>query len=92
MVPKQSADWSFIDLLPIAYRAVSGCAHDAMDGLRPEMCSRWPPEHQRYVRIRDRVRDIVPPETQTCSVDEGGFVSKGPMLPFPVNRLTVPFN
>jgi hypothetical protein len=33
-----------------------------------------------------------PPVTQTCSVDEGGFVSKGAMLPFPVSRLTVPFN
>ena len=33
-----------------------------------------------------------PPVTQTCSVDEGGSVSKGALLPFPVNRLTVPFN
>jgi hypothetical protein len=33
-----------------------------------------------------------PPVTQTCSVEEGGSVSKGAMLPFPVNRLTVPFN
>ena len=31
-----------------------------------------------------------PPLTQTCSVDERGFVSKGAICPFPVNRLTVP--
>src|SRR5580700_4971196 len=30
-----------------------------------------------------------PPVTQTCSVDEGGVVSKGALFPFPVNRLTV---
>jgi hypothetical protein len=33
-----------------------------------------------------------PPLTQTCSVDEGGSDSNGAMLPFPVKRLTVPFN
>ena len=33
-----------------------------------------------------------PPLTQTCSVEEGGFVSNGAICPFPVNRLTVPFN
>src|ERR1700722_16311888 len=32
-----------------------------------------------------------PPVMQTCNVDEGGFVSKGAICPFPVNRLTVPF-
>jgi hypothetical protein len=32
-----------------------------------------------------------PPVTQTCSVDEGGSVSKGALIPFPVIRLTVPF-
>ena len=34
----------------------------------------------------------LPPVMQTCSVDEGGLVSKGAMLPFPVNTLTVPLN
>ena len=63
-----------------------------MDGLRPEMYSRGPPEDQRYVRIRSEYLTTSPPVTHTCSVDEGGFVSKGAMLPFPVNRLTVPFN
>jgi hypothetical protein len=33
-----------------------------------------------------------PPLTQTCSVDEGGFVSKGALFPFPVKKLTVLFN
>jgi hypothetical protein len=37
-------------------------------------------------------RTSFPPVTQTCSVDEGGSVSKGAILPFPVNKLTVPFN
>jgi hypothetical protein len=37
-------------------------------------------------------RTSFPPVTQTCSVDEGGSVSKEPLLPFPVSRLTVPFN
>jgi hypothetical protein len=30
-----------------------------------------------------------PPVTQTCSVDDGGFVSKVAFPPFPVIRLTV---
>jgi hypothetical protein len=33
---------------------------DAVEGLRPEMCSRRSPEQQCNVRIRDRVRDLVP--------------------------------
>ncbi len=33
----------------------------------------------------------LPPVMQTCSVDVGGVVSKGALLPFPVTRLTVPF-
>ena len=33
-----------------------------------------------------------PPVTQTCSVDEGGVVSKMARFPFPVIRLTVPFS
>jgi len=36
-------------------------AHDPVDGLLPEMCSRRPPEHQRNVRNRKRVLDHISP-------------------------------
>ena len=36
-------------------------AHDAMDGLLPEMSSRRPPEHHRKVRNRERVLDHISP-------------------------------
>jgi hypothetical protein len=45
--------------LPLA-RFFLDASNDAMEGLRPEVCGRGPPKQQRNVRIRDRVRDLVP--------------------------------
>jgi hypothetical protein len=64
-----------------------------MDGLRSEMCGRRPSEQQRDVGDWGRVPDLVPTgDADLRRVDEGGFVSNGAILPFPVIRLTVPFS
>ena len=58
----------------------------------PKCVVAGPPNTSVMFAIGSEYLTTSPPVTQTCSVDEGGFVSKGAMFPFPVKRLTVPFN
>ena len=61
-----------------------------MDGLGAEMLVAGPPNTSVMFESVTEYGILSPPVTQICSVEEGGLVSKGALLPFPVNRLTVP--
>jgi hypothetical protein len=58
----------------------------------PKRAVAGPPNSSVMLEIGVEYRTSSPPVTQTCGFDEGGFVSNGAILPFPVIRLTVPFS
>jgi hypothetical protein len=51
---------SSTDLSIPADRFARRFTHDAMEGLRPEVCGRWSPEHQGNVRVLKRILDLIP--------------------------------
>src|ERR1700679_222031 len=98
---QQSSSRGNDDTLPVVHRSpYRPFSIGSADAIRttpwmacdPKCVVAGPPKTSVMLELGIEYGISSPPVTQTCSDDEGGLVSKGALLPFPVNRLTVSSN